>query len=258
MEQNNFLFYKSYYESIKKVPSENEQLELFLGICSYVFDNKTPELSFIPDLIFTQIKANIDSGIKKREDGAKGGRPKKTMVIENKNHGYQEEKPTFFEEKTYEKPIEENRKEKNRKEVEENTKEKDKKEIANAIVDLYHQCCPSLPKVSRLNATRERLINARLKEYTIDELKEIFIKAENSDLLKFGFKDWKGADFDFILAPSKIAKIAEGAYDNREDPKQEPEETREAVGYILNEDKIMVPCYDREELERYKRERDGK
>ena len=94
MEQNNFLFYKSYYESIKKVPSENEQLELFLGICSYVFDNKTPELSFIPDLIFTQIKANIDSGIKKREDGAKGGRPKKTMVIKKKNLPFLKKKPT--------------------------------------------------------------------------------------------------------------------------------------------------------------------
>jgi len=93
-----------------------------------------------------------------------------------------------------------------------NTDNKSKK--AQEILDLYHKTCPSLPKVLKLTDKRIKLVNARLKEYSAEQIKEIFIKAESSEFLKNGSGTWKGANFDWILNPNNFIKIMEGNYDN--------------------------------------------
>ena len=103
---------------------------------------------------------------------------------------------------------------------------------------------------------RIKLANARLKDYTMEDLKAIFIKAEHSDFLKDGRGTWPGANFDWILNQTNICKIDEGYYNSGEETK-EPEETRPVVGYILNDEYMMAPCYDQEEYERFMRERYG-
>lgn len=93
------------------------------------------------------------------------------------------------------------------------------KEIKNIsyeeIVDLYHENCPSLPKVTKITDARKKLINARLKDYPIEELEIAFNEAEKSDFLTGRNGSWK-ASFDWIMNTNNIVKILEGNYENKE------------------------------------------
>lgn len=84
------------------------------------------------------------------------------------------------------------------------------------IIDAYNSLCPSLPSVKSVSETRKKAIKARLNTYSVDELKEVFLKAEASDFLKGkNDRNWQ-ANFDWIIKDSNIAKILDGNYDNRQ------------------------------------------
>ena len=86
---------------------------------------------------------------------------------------------------------------------------------AQEIVDLYHEHCPSLPKVIKLTDARKKLANARLKEYSEEQIINVFDMAEESEFLKNGSQTWKGANFEWILKPNNFVKILEGNYKNK-------------------------------------------
>ena len=87
------------------------------------------------------------------------------------------------------------------------------------IVDIYHNACPSLPKVSKITDARKKLINARLKDYTEEELEKAFKLAEESDFLTGRNGKWGGANFDWIMNTNNIVKILEGNYKNKSENK---------------------------------------
>lgn len=105
---------------------------------------------------------------------------------------------------------------------EKNEKKDNVKKSAQHILDLYHQLCPSLPKVVKLTPGRIKATNARLKEYSEDDIKNAFIKAEQSTFLCGEKKDWK-ASFDWIMKPNNMPKILEGNYDDAEKPAEKQE-----------------------------------
>jgi len=82
------------------------------------------------------------------------------------------------------------------------------------VLDLYHDLCPSLPRVLKLNTNRKTLIRARHKEYGLDGLATLFAKAEASDFLTGRTGRWKGANLDWLLKDSNCLKVLEGNYDN--------------------------------------------
>ena len=95
-------------------------------------------------------------------------------------------------------------------------KEKDIKIINyQEIVDMYHSICLSYPRIKSLSESRKKAIKARLKQYTIDDIREVFQKAEASDFMK-GKNDtnWS-ANFDWMMKDANMAKILDGNYDNR-------------------------------------------
>lgn len=93
---------------------------------------------------------------------------------------------------------------------------REEKVTSKEIVSLYHELCPSLPKVRKMTQKRASAINARLKTYGIEEIKECFNKAEKSRFLKGGNdRNWN-ADFDWLMKESNMAKVLEGKYDDRE------------------------------------------
>ena len=83
------------------------------------------------------------------------------------------------------------------------------------IIDLYHTNCPSLPKVTKITDARKKLINARLKDYSEDDLEKAFKEAEASDFLTGRNGKWGGASFDWIMNTNNIVKILEGNYKNK-------------------------------------------
>ena len=84
----------------------------------------------------------------------------------------------------------------------------------DAVLNLYHSTCTRLPKVRVLTDKRKKAIQAILKKYSLDDLKEAFQKVNRSDFC-CGRNDtgWK-ADIDFILREDKLVNILEGKYEN--------------------------------------------
>ncbi len=89
MQKDSFVFYKSFYNAIKKLPEEY-QLEMYNAITYYCFEGKEPEnLSGIAEAMFILMKPNIDNAEKRYnasvENGKKGGRPKKNENLKKPN-----------------------------------------------------------------------------------------------------------------------------------------------------------------------------
>lgn len=84
------------------------------------------------------------------------------------------------------------------------------------ILDAWHERMVPLgfPAVAKLTGQRDRLLNARLKDSTLDEWTRVFDALERSNFCR-GENDrgWR-ADFDFILQPKTRTKLLEGAYDH--------------------------------------------
>lgn len=87
------------------------------------------------------------------------------------------------------------------------------------VINYYHHFCPSLPKVTKITDARKKLINARLKDYSMVELEKAFKEAEASDFLTGRNGKWGGASFDWIMNTNNIVKILEGNYRNKEGAK---------------------------------------
>ena len=83
------------------------------------------------------------------------------------------------------------------------------------FIDLYHELCPSFPRVQKLTEGRKTAIKARWTEYpNIDTFKKVFASCENNPFMKGNNdRNWV-ANFDFIFQASSFTKIVEGYYDN--------------------------------------------
>lgn len=92
------------------------------------------------------------------------------------------------------------------------------------ILDLYHKHLPMLPRVEVLNATRKKAASARWREVVtdpemngdpragaLDWFDWYFGHCAKSRFLTGRSKDWR-ADFDFLMAPTKFARVVEGVY----------------------------------------------
>lgn len=93
-------------------------------------------------------------------------------------------------------------------------------------MNLYHEKLPMLPRVEVLNDTRRKHIASRWREVVtepdirkaedpraaaLDWFAWYFGHAAKSAFLTGRSKDWK-ADLDFLMTPSKFAKVVEGSY----------------------------------------------
>lgn len=101
--KDSFIFYRSFYESIKNLDKET-QLEVYNAICEYSLNETEVELSPIANAIFTLIKPNVDSATKRYnacvENGKKGGRPRKTENLEKPNQNLKKPNHNLNETKT--------------------------------------------------------------------------------------------------------------------------------------------------------------
>lgn len=81
------------------------------------------------------------------------------------------------------------------------------------ILDQFNAIVTDLPKASNLTDGRKRIIRARLKEYSFEQIIDVFKKTQGSDFLTGKVKNWK-ADFNWILKAENFVKILEGSYEN--------------------------------------------
>lgn len=73
VERDSFIFYRSFYESIKEIP-EGEQLKVYKAITEYALNQNEVELTGIAKAIFTLIKPQLDANYQKFLNGKKAKR----------------------------------------------------------------------------------------------------------------------------------------------------------------------------------------
>ena len=204
MERDGFVFYKSFAEATEGL-QDDVKLECLTAIIDYGIYGIERELTGIPAIVFKLVKPQLDANNKRFSDGKKGGRPKKTDGFENKNQWFSDEKPK--------------EKEKEKVKDKEKDKEKDKTDY-QGIINLYNGICKTLPKVTKLSDSRKRAIKARLKSYSVDDLKKAFQMAEESDFLSGRSGKWN-ASFDWLMNETNLVKVLDGNFTNKTNGKIE-------------------------------------
>lgn len=221
---DSFIFYKSYYDAISLLNRE-QQLNVYNAICRYSLYGEETELSEIEKAIFVLIKPTLEANFKRREDGKKGGRPKKNN--EEKTSGFQKQKPVVSEMNENEKPnvnvnvnanvnVNDNvNEEKEETKTGKPSIPSHSEPNVETVVGLYHEICKSYPKIKSISEARRKAVRARLRTYGLGEFRTVFNKTEESDFLKGkNGRDWS-ATFDWIIKESNFAKILDGNYDNK-------------------------------------------
>lgn len=90
------------------------------------------------------------------------------------------------------------------------------REDINKVVDAWNTV--GLAKVRKMlpNTDRYKSLQARIREYGIDDVMEAVEKVRKSGFLHGkNDKDWR-ADFEFFVAPNRFPRILEGKYDDGE------------------------------------------
>lgn len=75
MERESFIFYKSFYNSIKELDPQ-DQVQIYNAIFKFQFENELVELKGIAKSIFTLIIPQLEANNKRYKNGCKGGAPK--------------------------------------------------------------------------------------------------------------------------------------------------------------------------------------
>lgn len=174
---NSFVFYRSYYESIKKMPSE-EAKSLLVAICQYALDDKEPDdLKYPVDVTFDLIKPQLDANKRRRDNGKKGGAPKG-------NQNARKEKPD------------------------------QKQEWYEPIMQRWNELSQyGISKVIKIKGSkRYDMLQALVKEYgesgiykAIDNIREsTYLQGQEST-------SWK-IDFDWFVIKENFVKVLEGKY----------------------------------------------
>ena len=110
------------------------------------------------------------------------------------------------------------------------------------IADMYNATCVSFPRLTRLSEKRKRAIKARLRKYSIDDIKRAFELAEESDFLKGeNNRNWS-ATFDWMMNDANMAKILDGNYKNKDAKQSKPPVSRNLNNFDRRE-------YDMDSLE---------
>lgn len=101
--RDSLIFYSSFAKAIKRLP-DAEQLKALWAIIDYGLEDMEPEDDGGTYMaIFDMAKPQIDANIKRKADGAKGGRPAKQTYTEETS-GNEDEKPVVKKKKKEAKP----------------------------------------------------------------------------------------------------------------------------------------------------------
>lgn len=152
MQKDSVIFYRSFYESIKELPLE-QQAEVYNAVFEFGLNGIEPKTSGVAKSILALIKPRLTANNARSSNGKKGGRPKKEEpeTEPNKKQTETKQKPNQNLDKTETKPsnnLDETKREPNKKQTEPTAnqtetkfkiKEKEKsskKEIENLGLDV--------------------------------------------------------------------------------------------------------------------------
>jgi len=83
MMRDSFIFYKSFYESVKELKT-TEQIKIYNAIFKFQFENEEVELKGVSKSVFNLIKPLLDANNQRYLNGKKGGAPKNNQNAKKK------------------------------------------------------------------------------------------------------------------------------------------------------------------------------
>jgi hypothetical protein len=90
----------------------------------------------------------------------------------------------------------------------------------SSVQELWNSVCGAagMPKINKLDGKRKAAVNRLLRDYTLDQLSDLFHQAAASDFLagrrpSKGHANWR-ATFDWLCTEHVLLKLSEGDYNN--------------------------------------------
>ena len=246
-EKKSWLFYKTWNNMFLKLPKA-EAGELLQAMCAleegieYTIEN--PILEAVFSTIKEQMLANTERFYKekeRRQNASKKGveaRAEKKKQSDNESLTNRQPNVTYKDKDKDKDKVEDKDKVKGkdilppysppkggkadsslRSESRENvavyTPPKTDRTDYQAVLDAFHESCPSLPKVLKLSDSRKKAIKARLNDFGLEDIKRAFALTEQSDFLKGTNATGWQAGFDWLMKPANLTKVLEGNYENK-------------------------------------------
>lgn len=227
------IYYRQWAELKRDMP-DDIRLRVHDALDAYILGNDMPNES---DPIYWMFrgwvqqiekdKESYDRLVKRnRENGAKGGRPRKNpknpLGFEDEEGEEDEENPKNPKKPLGpKKPFNDNYNDNDNEDlfistnVDTSHLQKCDTAIFQEIKDFWNNNTTAMPKISGIKegSTRRKLLNARLKEYGKEKVMECLKKACVSDFLNGGSKGSFVGNFDWVLKPNNFPKVLEGNYD---------------------------------------------
>lgn len=211
IKKPSFLVYYDNEVVVLRLP-DKEAGKLFKSLFPYGREKikpdfeKNPALAMAFDILSMAIDRDKERYVKRceanRENGRKGGRPKKnqTDIEETEKTERLDLKPKKAD------------KDKDKDKDMDKDMERDSNINYQQIADMYNDTCVSFPRLTKLSASRKKAIKARLNQYSVEDFRKLFTMAEESSFLKGqNGRDWS-ANFDWLIKDSNMAKVLDGNY----------------------------------------------
>ena len=217
IDTDGFIFYQDVYDTIEEELAEefDESLELVQQTVKFLLENRMISTSDDDkDLFIPEVRECVGRECASAERVRKHREKKKKLQC---NSGVTPMLRSVTVCNT-EKEIELEKEKEKEIEIEGEIEGREEKDSINyqEIIDIYNDTCVSFPKALTLSESRKKAIKARLKKYSLEDLKQLFKKAENSSFLKGANNRSWSANFDWLIKDGNMAKVLEGNYDNKQ------------------------------------------
>lgn len=240
-EITKFTFFKSYYDAMVDLPPEDFK-KVICAMCSHAFyDTDEEDLTGAQKAIYALILPVLNKSIKisnnRSDAGKKGGEATNAKTKSGTNVEQTESKDEANDKQTESKIQQSESKPQADKDIGIRNKDIGDKDIgvgdkekeiivaskdamsetddASAVVERWNKT--SFTKVSKLarDSNRGKMLNARLKEYGLENVLKAIDIADKSNYLHSEKALW--FDFEWFVKPNNFPKVFEGKYNNRDD-----------------------------------------
>lgn len=220
MQRDSFIFYKSFYDSIKELAPE-EQVQIYNAIFSYQFENKEPSLNGICKSIFTLILPQLEANNKRYLNGCKGGAPKG-------NQNATKKQPKNNQKTTKKQPND-------NENVNENVNENDN-DNNNVVVDFFNN---NFRMITPFEYEKIKYwINDLSEELVLEALKECVNKnVRTMSYLEAILNNWKALNYKSVndIKNKKVKEPTPEWLDKKVEKKEASEEAKKEIEAMLNE-----------------------
>lgn len=220
-----------YLALAKQMSLDVDTVELVINCCIELCELFNSDgIMFWSERVLRNIGKRNEISTKRSEAGKRSAELRKSSASAEQNPTSVEQVPTSVqqnstkESKVKENKVNERKEDKDNKEnlptnlFGDESKDEGKINKVGLVRKLYNETFKDvLPSVIKITGKREKAVNAILKEFSMEKIKEAFDLVMQSDFLKGKTERKFACNFDWIFNSDNFVKILENKYKNREE-----------------------------------------